>query len=260
LKNLSIQQVRSFWEENPLCAGINPHPLGSKEYFAYYDCLREANESVEFSRRVHEYDNFPGKKVLDVGCGNGYVLSRYAREKARTFGVDLTWVGIALSRQRFALEGLSGEFINANAEDLPFATESFDCVCSMGVLHHTPNTVSAVDEIYRVLKPGGRLILMLYHRNSALYRIKYPLVSLLSGKSIQQLVNEADGVGNPKGEVYSEKEMRNLLYKFHKLEIFPGCLKGFMLLPRIGQLIPDGLLRRFEQRWGWFLYAKGTKS
>lgn len=219
MSNPTAEQVRRFWDANPLCANIIPHPLGTPEYFAHYDSLREGIESVDFSYRLHEYRDFRGKRVLDVGSGNGYVLGKYAQEGAHVSGIDITPTGIDLCRRRFDNLGLRGDFRVAQAEQLPFEDASFDCVCSMGVLHHVPDTVQAVAEIHRVLKPGGRLIVMFYHRNSALYRIKYRLLSAWQGRPIEQLVNEFDGVGNPKGTVYSKRELAQLLLAFQPLEI-----------------------------------------
>lgn len=259
MSTVRIRDVRSFWEAHPLAAADVPHALGTREFFDYYDRLREANETVVFSRRLHEYERFAGKRVLDVGCGNGYVLSRYAQYGAEVCGVDITHAGARLCGQRFAHLGLRGAFFVANAEQLPFESERFDCVCSMGVLHHTPDTRGAVKEVFRVLKPGGRLIVMFYHRDSAMYRLRFPLLRLTTGKTIQQLLNEVDGAGNPKGDVYSRSELRTLLADFDEIEIFPGFLEGGMLIPRGGRLIPKSVLRALERRWGWFLYAKAVK-
>ncbi len=77
----------------------------------------------------------------------------------------------------------------------------------MGVLHHTPDTAGAVREVFRVLRPGGRVVLMFYHRNSLQYRVKFPVMRWLKGRPIQQSINEVDGVGNPKGDVYSRAEL-----------------------------------------------------
>src|SRR3954468_1105314 len=98
-----IQAVRRYWQRNPVAANAIPHALGTPEYFAYYDALREANEPPAFSARLHEYAAFAGRRVLDIGSGNGYVLSRYALSGARVCGVDLTDTAIGLCRQRFAL-------------------------------------------------------------------------------------------------------------------------------------------------------------
>ena len=254
-----ILQVQAFWDQNPLCAWAVPFEPGSRDYFTCYDRLREKNESPEFSWRFHEYADFKAKRVLDIGCGNGYVLSRYAAQGAEVHGVDISSAAIAICRKRFQLYGLSGSFVQANAEKLPFENDFFDCACSMGVLHHVPDTERAVAEIFRVLKPGGKFMLMVYHRNSALYRIMFPLQSMLKNKPASQLVNEVDGIGNPKGDVYSRAELKSLLAQFEHLHMFAGLLQGYMVLPKFGHYIPDRLLRPFERLCGWFLYATCKK-
>jgi len=258
LKNCEISQVREYWNANALCASAIPHPLGTKDYFRFYNILREKNETLEFSYKLHEYKNFAGKKVLDVGCGNGYVLEKYAQEGAEVFGIDITHTAIDLCWKRFSFSNSKGNFQEANAEALPFESNFFDCVSSMGVLHHTPETQKAINEVFRVLKPGGRVILMFYYRDSILRRIKFPLSKIRSGKSIQQQVNEVDGIGNPKGDVYSKEEMRSLLQSFCDLELSVGLLQNWML-PSIGRYIPNVLLRPFARWGGWFLYVKARK-
>jgi len=251
--------IRDFWEANPVAAARIEAPLGTPEFFAAYDRLRERNESVEFSRRLHEFDRFRGQKVLDVGCGNGYVLSRYAGAGANVYGVDITGTAVELTKKRFQLLHLEGDFRVADAEHLPFADQSFDCVTCMGVLHHVADTRSSVAEIRRVLKPGGQLIAMVYHRNSALYRIRFPIDSLVKRKSLQQLVNEVDGVGNRKGDVYSRAELRGLLADFDALELEVGVLQPWMVLPGGNRLVSSRWLQPLERRLGWFLYAKARK-
>jgi len=151
---------------------------------------------------------------------------------------------------------LPGEFVVGSAEDLPFPSDAFDAVCSMGVLHHTPDTAGAVAEVKRVLKPGGRLIVMFYHRNSAVYR-RLQLRSRLGRRPLQELVNEVDGVGNPKGDVYSRAELRALLAGFSDVECSVGLLQGLPI--RGHRFPPQAALRPFASRWGWFLYAKARK-
>jgi SAM-dependent methyltransferase len=251
--------VKAFWEANPVAAASVAHPPGTAEFFAAYDRLREQNESVEFSNRLHEYDLFKGRRVLDVGCGNGYVLSRFAAAGAEVVGVDITRKAIELCEARFRLAGLTGKFQIADAESLPFADASFDCVTSMGVLHHVPDTEAAVAEIRRVLKPGGRLIVMFYHRNSALFRLRFPIESRLTGKPLQQLVNEVDGVGNVKGDVYSKAELSALLGGFTDLEMTVGLLRPWMVARRGSRFLPQSLLTPLAGRFGWFLYAKARR-
>jgi SAM-dependent methyltransferase len=252
----TLRDVRAFWEDNPVAAAAVPYEPGTPEWYEFYDRLRETNEPVDVSYRLHEYRSFVGQRVLDVGCGNGYVLSRFAREGAHTTGIDLTRRAVELSSRRFELMGLAGEFTVGSAEDLPFAENTFECVTSMGVLHHTPDTARAVAEVRRVLKPGGRLIVMFYHRNSAVYR-RMQLRARASGRLLQDFVNEVDGVGNPKGDVYSRAELRTLLAGFDDVALSVGFLQG---VP-VGRyrVPPKVLLRPFASRWGWFLYAKARK-
>jgi SAM-dependent methyltransferase len=251
-----LRDVRAFWEENPVAAAAVPFEPGTESWFQSYDRLREANEPVDDSYRLHQYRDFAAKRVLDIGCGNGYVLSRFAAEGAHTCGIDLTRRAVGLSKRRFELRGQLGTFAVASAEDLPFRTATFDCVTSMGVLHHTPDTSRAIAEARRVLQPGGRLIVMFYHRGSAVYwRLR--LRSWLRRRPLQELINEVDGVGNPKGAVYSRAGLRRLLSDFADIELSVGMLQGLRVGPV--RIPPKPLLKPFASHWGWFLYAKARK-
>jgi len=135
----------------------------------------------------------------------------------------------------------------------------FDCVCSMGVLHHFPNTLRALSKIYRFLNPNGRLFVMFYHRHSALYQINFRLKSWITGKSRHLLLQEYDGVGNPKGEAYSRRGLACLLADFQDVNMQLRHLRGHMIFPRIGKFIPQILLKPLEKWWGFNLYAKARK-
>lgn len=254
-----VNATRNFWNKNPLCASVIPYALGTREYFNFYDKLREKNEPIGFSYRLHEYKDFTGRRVLDLGCGNGYILSKYAREGASVFGMDFSETAVELSGRRFKMVGLKGNFCIGNIEDLPFETEAFDCVCVMGVLHHIPDIKKGISEIYRVLKKGGKLIGMVYHRDSALYKVRMRVNSFFTRKSIKQIVNEVDGVENPIGEVYSKNEISQLLNRFKGMRLFTGLLDGSHFTPGGRYLIPLAVLRVYQDSWGWFLYFKCTK-
>ena len=258
-ESITTEAVRDFWQANPLCANGISHPLGSREFFEVYNGQREEIESVEYSYRLHEYKNFKDKKVLDVGCGNGYVLSKYATEGAEVFGVDITQASVDLCNKRFGYLGLKGHFQVADAQAIPFPDDTFDCVCSMGVLHHVPDTQKAINEIYRVLKPGGRLIVMFYHRNSAKYKLKYRVFSWFSGKSMEQLVNEFDGVGNPKGTVFSKQQLGKMLEQFSEIEMSVGYLETRDVILRGARFLPVNLFSPLARWIGWNLYAKARK-
>ncbi|MBM3484979.1 MAG: class I SAM-dependent methyltransferase [Alphaproteobacteria bacterium] len=263
--------VRRFWEANPVAAAAIQERPGSAAFFAAFDRLREADECepYDYSNRIHGYDRASGKRVLDVGCGNGYVLSHYARHGAETAGVDLTEAALELSRERFALAGLSGDFRRTDGDSLPFPDSHFDIACSMGVLHHIENPAPMLREMHRVLKPGGQLILMLYHRASWKYRVVLPLRRHFDpayrGKSLAEALNMNDGKDCPLAKVYGRDEVRALLRDFTNTQFAVNLLtwKQVFLVPALARglapLLPrqsDNLLAR---RWGWNLYVQADK-
>ena len=258
-KDVQLHDVRDFWQAHPVAAAANPHPLGSVEYFKYYDRLREVNEPVPFSERLHEYTKFGGQHVLDVGSGNGYVLSRYSLAGAKTFGIDLTRTAIDLCRRRFELQGLRGNFLLANAGRTSVPDGNVRLCLLYGRVapytryHSCPRGNPPSPETRR------HLILMLYHRNSLLFRVKFPIVRALTGRTIEQQVNEVDGLGNPKGAVYSKRELVGLLDGFADLEAFAGVLP-WNKLRSLGRIVPTGVREWCDWHAGWFLYAKARRS
>jgi ubiquinone/menaquinone biosynthesis C-methylase UbiE len=109
---------------------------------------------------------------LEVGCGNGADGVLFALNGADYTGVDLTQTAVDATRKHFEELSLPGRFQVENAESLSFDNASFDAVYSFGVLHHTDNIRKALSEIYRVLKPGGNFICMLYNKRSFNYVVR----------------------------------------------------------------------------------------
>lgn len=258
-KQILRQDVQRFWEAHPVAAASIDAPPGTAEYFRAFDRLREHLEPEDLAERVYEFSASSGLRVLDVGAGNGFVMSRYARAGARAFGVELTTRGVDLSRQRFEVEGVRAFVNQGDAEHLPFADATFDAVTSMGVLHHVPRPERAIDEIHRVLKPGGRLTLMLYHRNSAMYRLRFPLLGLLRGKSLAEQVNEVDGAGNPKGIVFSRREAHAFVHRFSQVETFVSQLEPWMVAPGFSRVAKEAWLKPLASTLGWALYVKARR-
>ena len=151
-------QVREYWNAHPCGTQFTHLEWGSKEFFAEVERFRY--ETQPFMSEIIGFDRYPGKRLLEVGCGLGTDLLQFAKGGALVTGVDLTPQSIELVKRRFALDGLAVDARVSDAENLPFDDASFDVVYSFGVLHHTPNTQKAIDEVYRVLKPGGKIIIM----------------------------------------------------------------------------------------------------
>jgi SAM-dependent methyltransferase len=265
------EQVRRFWEKNPVAAAAIPAEPGSAEFFARFDALREAPECEpwDYSDRIHGYTRARGKRVLDVGCGNGYVLAQYARHGAEVHGIDLTETAVSLSRRRFELAGLTGTFQRTDGDTIPYPDESFDIVCSMGVLHHIEDPRPMIGEIRRVLRPGGEIILMMYHRHSWKQLVIHPLKRLLDpryrGKTLAEVLNMNDGPDCPLAVVYSKSEMRQLLSGFADIRFDCNQLswKQLFLVPglggALGRVLPSCSDSIFARHLGWNLYARARK-
>lgn len=104
-------------------------------------------------------------RILDVGCGTGRWLRRYGSIGYRATGVDATPGMLLLARQL----GTAVPLIAGEAHRLPFTDAAFDCVSDITVVQHIPHSLqpSALGEMLRVLKPGGRLILLELLRGKA---------------------------------------------------------------------------------------------
>ena len=102
-----------------------------------------------------------GAAVLDVGCGAGldlFVASRLVGETGLVCGTDLTEDMVVSARENLTLAGITNfEVKKVDSEIIPYADHSFDVVISNGVLNLSPCKQASFKEIYRVLKPGGRL-------------------------------------------------------------------------------------------------------
>ncbi len=143
-----------------------------------------------------------GKRVLEIGCGNGADGVMFAKHGAVYTGVDLTQAAIDATRQHFGVLGLPGAFEIQNAEHLTFADESFDFVYSHGVLHHTPHPDVAFQEVYRVLKPGGKAVLMLYHKHSVNYYIR--IMCYMRARVIWHILKRVGSIPRDKAELTNE--------------------------------------------------------
>lgn len=258
MEKVTTDDVRAYWEAHPLSSEAIASEPGTPEFFSAHDRMRIESEPLDVQARLYEWDRYAGKRLLDIGCGTGYVAKLYASGGAIVTAVDIAERSVELTRRRLQLHGLTGEVRRANAEELPFADASFDVVTSFGVLHHTPDTAKALREVHRVLRPGGTTHLMFYNRNSFAYRVLFPLKRALQSqwrhKSAQDQVNAVDGATNPLGKVFTRRDLRELLPGFDDLRFATWEL----FFHHAGK-IPAPLRNLLATHWGWFLYVKARK-
>jgi ubiquinone/menaquinone biosynthesis C-methylase UbiE len=288
------ERVRAFWQENPCGTKFADAPPGSRRF---YELVEEHRYRKEWHiPTAAGFDQTKDLAVLEVGCGLGTDGAQFAKAGADYTGVDLTDAAVDLAKRRFELFQLQGTFRVADAEHLDFPDNSFDLVYSHGVLHHTPDTAAAVGEIHRVLRPGGKAVVMLYHRDSYNYRVNISLlrragvqllrfkpgvklVHLITGEPESSLHEHArqletksdylsageflsrntDGAGNPLARVYSRSEARELFKDFAHVETRTYFLNK-RWLPVLGAVLPRSLETKLAAKWGWHLWIYATKG
>ena len=123
-----------------------------------------------------------GQACIDIGSGSGIFSSMLARRGAQVSAVDLTEAAVGLTRQTARIFDVDVNLVRADVEHMPFLSDRFDFAFSWGVLHHTSDMARAVGEMSRILKPGGRGMIMVYHRNSVVYYLHGLFWLLARGK------------------------------------------------------------------------------
>jgi SAM-dependent methyltransferase len=115
-----------------------------------------------------QFADVAGQKVLEIGLGYGTVSQKLIEAGARYHGLDIAHGPVAMVRHRASLLGKAAYLSQGSALTIPYADITFDQVVAIGCLHHTGNLALAMREVHRVLKPGGRAIIMVY--NALSYR------------------------------------------------------------------------------------------
>ncbi len=199
----------------------------------------------------------------------GTDLFQFASASAEVSGIDLSPEHLRIAAQRFATYGIPADLRLADGEDLPFEDANFDVVYSFGVIHHTPDTQKTVDEMYRVLRPGGRAIIGVYHRFSAFFLFSVFLESYLLRmrflqesyrRTLSRIEYRQHSDACPLVKLYSRRSLRHLLRAFRNVRIDCTHLER----PHFGTLgrwLPEALIRYCKRRGrlGWYLIAKCTK-
>jgi ubiquinone/menaquinone biosynthesis C-methylase UbiE len=153
-------EVRRFWDADP---------CGSRYLEQGQDFEAHARARYALEPHIADFANFKsarGMKILEIGVGMGADYLEWLKAGAHATGVDLSATSIERARMRCEVAGYKADLQVADAENLPFPADSFDVVYSYGVMHHSPDTARCIREAWRVLKPGGRARIMLYHHPS----------------------------------------------------------------------------------------------
>lgn len=250
-----IDEIQRYWNHRIHDLEMTDAEVGTKAFFDDLDEYRF--DKLRYLPKVVDFSSYPGQQLLEIGCGIGTDLVRFARGGTRVTGVDLAATAIDLARKNFALNGLTPEELRVgNGEQLPFANNSFDIVYAHGVIQYTANPAALIAEAHRVLRPGGTGIFMVYNRVSWLNALS---------KVMKVPLEHEDA---PVLKKYSIAEYRALLAPFGRVRIVPerfpvksrlhGGWKGVAFNTLfVGTF--NALPRAWVRPLGWHLMAFGTK-
>lgn len=254
-------RVANFWEASA-CGEVYAQGADKREQLR-----RQAEERYRLEPYIQDFARFEegaGKEILEIGVGMGADHERWAEANpSRLVGLDLTWRAVLLTRDRLRLAGHPARVLVGDAERLPFWPARFDLVYSYGVLHHSPGTGQAVEEVARVTRIGGTCRVMIYHRHSPVGWLLWLRYALLRGKwglslsEIYSLYLESPGT-----KAFTLKEAQEMFRDFRQVLIKVKLGFGDLLQGEVGQrhrglflwvlkrLWPRWLLKRFDGRIG----------
>jgi SAM-dependent methyltransferase len=250
----TIEAIRAYWDERIHDLEIVQHPVGTRGFFD--DLAQYRFDKLHYLPRVLDFSGFRAKHVLEIGCGVGVDLVRFAAGGALVTGIDLSATAVDLAKKNCQLRGLKAYLRVMDGEAMTFPDDAFDAVYAHGVLQYTANAHKMVSEAFRVLKPGGTFIAMLYNRKGWLNAMSRVFKVTLEHEDAPIL------------KKYTIREFKHMLSAFSQVRIlterFPvksrlhKGVKGFLyntFFVGLFNLIPRPLVRSY----GWHLMAFAVK-
>lgn len=242
---------------------IKDEPFLSAEY-----CRAALDHRYGLYPFIGEFADFgawAGRRILEVGCGQGADLSQFALAGAEAHGCDLTKKHCDISEAFVRTSGGRAAIVQADARALPYPSNTFDLVYSFGVLLLLDDLDAAVAEIHRVLKPGGTVLTMFYNRQSLHYYLKtlyyYGIVCDLEALlGPRRLVDWfTDGFGYPRTYHQTPDSLRQAFNRFtvERLAVRNLTREQIPLFPF--DEYPDAFWNWLASRLGFYLLLRARK-
>jgi SAM-dependent methyltransferase len=247
-------KVREYWNRRIHDLEMTAQPVGSREFFDELDEYRF--DKLAYLPRIVDFNGYRGRRLVEVGCGIGTDLVRFARGGAHVVGVDLSETAVRLARANLDTHEVPGALLIADGGRLPFPDDSVDVCYAHGVLQYSANPRAIVTETLRVLKPGGTGIFMVYNRRSWLMALS---------RIMKVGLEHADAPGL---RLYSIREFRELIRGFRHTTIIPERFPvrsrlhhGWKAAAYNGAFVGlfNALPRALVRRFGWHLMAICSK-
>ena len=258
------QNTQKHWSSDP-CGSLDSRlEIGTMPYFKEIAAARyEAHDYILDA--IRSFD-IAGKQTLEIGFGMGTDHVNLAQQGAIMNGLDLTPRNREIAEKHLAIHGLTSNLVTGDAEAMPFADNSMDFVYSFGVIHHSPNTEKIVSEIHRVLKPGGKCWIAVYHKNSIFFWWTVYLTDWIARRgfrreTLKERISRIEYPNNTPDLVirlYKRKEFAALFSAFSKVATSVEHLVGRDVF-LFGDKIPASVYRKLSKRFGWYVIVSATK-
>lgn len=269
---ISIEKVQQFWDARPCNIRHSNKEIGCK---AYFDDVEKRKYFVEpHIPAFAEFERWRGKRVLEIGCGIGTEAVNFARHGAELTIIELSEKSLEITKQRFAVYGLTAEFILGNAEELDRLLrpeQRFDLIWSFGVIHHSPHPEQILKQCDNFLAENGQVRMMVYAKLS--YKVFNMMreAELWNFASLDALIaqhSEAQ-TGCPITYSYTLDGARRLFSNFdiidiHKAHIFSWDIPAYKNYRYEKEAsfrdISDDFFKELEAELGWHILVQAQKK
>ncbi len=257
------------WTEAPCGSNYGKSEFGSRDFFEEIEVYRYS--SHPWIRQAIASFDIEGKCVLEIGIGVGTDHLNLARRGARMCGVDLAPRNLEITSKRFRVYGFQSGLIIGDAENLPYADNSVDFVYAFGVIHHCLDTKKTISEIYRVLRPGGRCFVTVYHKNSVffwwtVFFVEFFLKGGWRKRSIQQQISLVEYPNNNEGlvvKLFGRRQVETMFQEFHETRSYIRHLLpndvAFLSMLYGNPHKPTPFLTKIGNKFGWYVVIEGVK-
>lgn len=250
-KKISIENVKKFWNDRPCNIRHSRKKVGTKEYFDEVEYKKFFVEPHILS--FTDFAKWKNKNVLEIGCGIGTAAIMFAKHGANYTGIELSDESLKITKKRFEVYNLNGDFYNGNAENLSIflKRKKYDLIYSFGVIHHTPNPNKIINEIKKFMNKDSIFKIMIYAKNS--------WKNIMIDCNLDQPESQS---GCPIATTYTEDEARELLKDFQIIDlkqehIFPYKIKEYKLGKYVKnpwfETMPINMFKQLEKKLGWHL-------
>ena len=264
------KEVFNFWNSSSCGEDLYLKSVSKKDFNFQ---LNKRYELEPYIRKFAQFEFSKNKKILEIGVGLGADHQMFAENQAKLWGIDLTDRAINLTSKRLSIYNLKSNLSVADAEKTNFDDNFFDIIYSWGVIHHSPSTSKIVDEIFRILKPGGEARIMIYHKWSIVGYILWLRYAFLKFKPWLSLdFIYSNYLESPGTKAYTKRQAKRLFSNFSNISIDTVLTHADLLNSDVGQnhkglflkiakkIWPRKILKLFLRKHGLFMLIKATKD